>query len=96
MHLTLFTAALAPLAALAAPTSDTLYDIQTRGENLCSKYKQPPQLCTPNATISVAETAQRAYNFYKSFVVDGDARTMFSLIDSSYIVSHPAFNPDLT
>jgi hypothetical protein len=57
-----------------------------RGENLCSKYKSPPQLCTPDASVTVEETAQRAYKFYKAFVLDGDARTMFSLIDNSYIV----------
>ncbi|KAF2647370.1 hypothetical protein K491DRAFT_672161 [Lophiostoma macrostomum CBS 122681] len=91
MRLSIITAVLAPLAALAAPTGDTSYDLQTRGDNLCSKYKAPPQLCTPNATISVAETAQRAYSFYKSFVLDGDAKTMFSLIDSSYIQHHQGY-----
>jgi hypothetical protein len=75
---------LAPIAGLAAPARDI--PLQERGENLCSKYKSPPQLCTPDASITVEETAQRAYRFYKSFVLDGDARTMFSLIDNSYIV----------
>jgi len=79
-----FAAVLAPIAGLAAPVSDaSLYE---RGENLCNKYKSPPQLCTPDASVTVAETAQRAYKFYKAFVIDGDARTMFSLIDNSYIV----------
>ena len=77
-------AVLAPIAGLAAPVSDV--SLHERGENLCSKYKSPPQLCTPDSSVTVEETAQRAYKFYKAFVVDGDARTMFSLIDNSYIV----------
>lgn len=77
-------AILAPIAGLAAPASDL--PLLGRGEDLCNQYKSPPQLCTPNASVTVAETAQRAYNFYKAFVLDGDARTMFSLIDNSYIV----------
>lgn len=54
-------------------------------ENLCH-LKAPPQLCVPNASVTVAETAQRAYDFYRAFVVDGDPRKMFALIDSVYLV----------
>lgn len=72
---------LAPIAVLAAPAS---YDGQLdKRENLCH-LKSPPVLCTPNATVTVEETAQRAYQFYRAFVVDGDPRTMFSLIDNVY------------
>jgi len=74
----------APMAGLAAPAMSVGHSI--RGDNLCNQYKSPPQLCTPNATVSVEETALRAYKFYKAFVVDGDARTMFSLIDNVYTV----------
>lgn len=82
---TFFAAAItAPLATMAAPTMNVALD--TRGENLCNQYKSPPQLCTPSDNVTVEETAQRAYKFYKAFVVDGDARTMFSLIDNQYIV----------
>ncbi|KAI1426145.1 hypothetical protein F5Y12DRAFT_744172 [Xylaria sp. FL1777] len=88
----LVTAILAPIS-LAAPTGDLslrsgLFD---KRENLCN-LSAPPALCQPNATISVEETAQRAYNFYRAFVVDGDPRTMFSLIDSSYIQHHPGYS----
>ncbi|KAF2677716.1 hypothetical protein K458DRAFT_318985 [Lentithecium fluviatile CBS 122367] len=87
---TLFSiAVLAPIAGLAAPISDV--SVQERGENLCSKYKSPPQLCTPDPTVTVEETAVRAYKFYKAFVLDGDARTMFSLIDNAYIQHHPGY-----
>jgi len=79
-------AILAPIAGLAAPASDVPSD--KRGENLCNKYKSPPIICTPDPSVGVEETAQRAYNFYKAFVVDGDAKTMFSLIDSAYIVRY--------
>lgn len=76
---------LAPIAAvLAAPAS---YDGQLdKRENLCH-LKEPPVLCTPNANTTVEETAKRAYQFYRAFVVDGDPRTMFSLIDNVYKVS---------
>jgi hypothetical protein len=77
-------AIVAPIAGLAAPASEA--PSYARGENLCSQYKSPPKICTPDPTVTVAETAKRAYQFYKAFVVDGDARTMFSLIDDSYIV----------
>jgi len=80
----LFASALAPLTAFAAPTA---YDaVLDKRENLCN-LKSPPQLCTPNASVTVEETALRAYKFYRAFVVDGDPRTMFSLIDNVYKVS---------
>lgn len=83
----LVAAALAPIG-LAYPTGDISlhHDAIYKRENLCN-LSAPPALCQPNATISVEETAQRAYDFYRAFVVDGDPRKMFSLIDSSYIVS---------
>jgi hypothetical protein len=55
-------------------------------DNLCN-LKAPPTLCQPNSSITVDETALRAYKFYRAFVVDGDPKTMFSLIDSTYKVS---------
>jgi hypothetical protein len=55
-------------------------------ENLCH-LQSPPQLCTPDDSITVEETALRAYQFYRAFVVDGDPRTMFSLMDNVYLVS---------
>ena len=85
---------LAPLSALAAPAgsgSDNKdlvgFEIFKR-ENLCS-LKSPPAICKPDPTVSVEETATRAYKFYKAFVVDGDPKTMFSLIDSVYKVRQP-------
>ncbi|KAF2872821.1 hypothetical protein BDV95DRAFT_627698 [Massariosphaeria phaeospora] len=91
MHLSLLfsLAVLAPMVGLAAPVSDVA--LLERGENLCNKYKSPPQLCTPDASVTVEETAQRAYKFYKAFVIDGDARTMFSLIDNAYIQHHAGY-----
>lgn len=86
MRFSLFLTAgiLAPIAVLAAPASydGSLY----RRENLCN-LKTPPVTCQPNSSVTVEETAQRAYKFYRAFVVDGDPRTMFSLIDSVYKVS---------
>src|SRR5262245_990843 len=79
-------AILAPIVGLAAPASNV--PALKRGDNLCNQYKSPPQLCTPDPTVTVEETALRAYKFYKAFVVDGDARTMFSLIDNVYIVRY--------
>lgn len=77
---------LAPIVTLAAPARDHDGFLQQyKRENLCS-LKSPPSLCQPNSSVTVAETAERAYKFYRAFVVDGDPRTMFSLIDSSYIV----------
>lgn len=75
----LFAGVLAPLA-LAAPTGDI-----DKREDLC-KLKTPPITCQPDPTVSVEETALRAYKFYRAFVVDGDPRTMFSYIDSVYKV----------
>jgi hypothetical protein len=93
MHFALLLAAgvLAPTIGLAAPAQDVsqhdgaLY----KRDNLCS-LKAPPALCQPNATVGVEETAQRAYRFYRAFVVDGDPKTMFSLIDSVYKVNNPS------
>ena len=92
MHLlpVLTAAILAPIVGLAAPAGDApsvpqFQPLYTRGENLCS-LSAPPKLCTPNASVTVEETALRAYQFYRAFVVDGDARTMFSLIDNVYQV----------
>ncbi|KAK3986460.1 hypothetical protein QBC44DRAFT_248117 [Cladorrhinum sp. PSN332] len=88
----LSTALLAPLAAVAAPTGTdptALSDIVKR-ENLCH-LKAPPVLCTPNASVTVEETAVRAYKFYRAFVTDGDPRTMFSLIDNVYQQHHPGY-----
>jgi hypothetical protein len=83
----LVTAILAPVS-LAAPARDVSlrHEPFYKRENLCN-LSAPPALCQPDPTISVEETALRAYKFYRAFVVDGDPRTMFSLIDSSYIVS---------
>jgi len=75
---------LAPIAGFAAPAGHD--GVVTKRENLCS-LSAPPALCQPNATVTVEETALRAYQFYRAFVVDGDPRTMFSLIDSVYKVS---------
>lgn len=92
MHLfsTLVAAILAPVGVLAAPAGDAASVPQFQPlyarENLCN-LKSPPQLCTPNASVTVEETALRAYKFYRAFVVDGDPRTMFSLIDNVYQVS---------
>ncbi|KAJ8125718.1 hypothetical protein O1611_g7919 [Lasiodiplodia mahajangana] len=81
----LVTAILAPLS-LAAPAKDVSvrHEPFHKRENLCN-LSAPPALCQPDDSISVEETALRAYKFYRAFVVDGDPRTMFSLIDSSYI-----------
>lgn len=89
----LVTGIIAPIGSLAAPSSDvsarsdisSQYDFLNKRENLCN-LKAPPALCQPNASVTVDETALRAYQFYRAFVVDGDPRKMFSLIDSSYIV----------
>lgn len=88
-------ALLAPLGSLAAPAGDgtsvpQFQSLSTR-ENLCSLQK-PPQLCTPDPSVTVEETARRAYQFYRAFVVDGDPRTMFSLIDNVYLVSFSPFS----
>ncbi|KAK3322647.1 hypothetical protein B0H66DRAFT_639043 [Apodospora peruviana] len=91
----LTTSLLAPITCLAAPlvSDDDLVlrdDLIYKRENLCS-LKSPPQLCQPNSSVTPEETALRAYKFYRAFVVDGDPRTMFSLIDSSYIQHHAGY-----
>ncbi len=85
---------LAPAIGLAAPAGDisvhdpvTYDDALYKRENLCS-LKAPPALCQANSSVTVEETAQRAYKFYRAFIVDGDPKTMFSLIDSTYKVSY--------
>lgn len=92
MHLlsALTAAILAPIGSLAAPAGDAssvpqFQSIYAR-ENLCH-LQAPPQLCTPDDSVTVEETALRAYQFYRAFVVDGDPRTMFSLMDDVYLVS---------
>jgi hypothetical protein len=82
---------LAPLTSLAAPSSICDFTIHDEGlnkrDNLCS-LKTPPVLCQPNSSVTVEETAQWGYKFYRAFVVDGGPKTMFSLIDSTYKVSN--------
>ncbi|KAI2614912.1 hypothetical protein GGR54DRAFT_324046 [Hypoxylon sp. NC1633] len=79
---------LAPTLVLAAPVAH--HEGLHKRENLCN-LSAPPALCQPNATVTVEETAQRAYDFYRAFVVDGDPRKMFSLIDSVYQQHHPGY-----
>ncbi|KAF1980515.1 hypothetical protein BU23DRAFT_576421 [Bimuria novae-zelandiae CBS 107.79] len=81
---------MAPIAGLAAPANGAP-SISTRGENLCSRYQSPPKLCTPDPRVTVEETAKRAQKFFKAFVIDGDAKTMFSFIDNVYIQNHPGY-----
>ncbi|TPX17528.1 uncharacterized protein E0L32_003171 [Thyridium curvatum] len=81
---------LAPSAGLAVPLADNSLSTRAPRENLCS-LKQPPELCKPDPSVTVEETAQRAYEFYKAFVVDGDPRKMFSLIDSTYKQHHAGY-----
>lgn len=76
---------LAPITGFAYPTSEVTNGQLDKRENLCS-YKTPPVICQANSSVTVEETAARAYKFYRAFVVDGDPRTMFSLIDSTYKV----------
>lgn len=75
--------------AVAAPAKEDLTDFyenfHAKRENLCS-LKSPPVLCTPNKSVTVEETAVRAYKFYRAFIVDGDPRSMFSYIDNVYKV----------
>ncbi|PVH72647.1 hypothetical protein DL98DRAFT_470241 [Cadophora sp. DSE1049] len=84
----------APLSTLAYPAPeanlDAYYDSLNKRENLCS-LKSPPVICQPNSSVTVEETAKRAYQFYRAFVVDGDPRTMFSLIDNVYQQHHPGY-----
>lgn len=86
LSLLFYTSVLAPAIGLAAPVEQ--YEALSKRENLCN-LPAPPTLCTPDPSVTVEETAQRAYAFYRSFVVDGDPRTMFSLIDSTYTVCRP-------
>ncbi|KAF2008496.1 hypothetical protein BU24DRAFT_497939 [Aaosphaeria arxii CBS 175.79] len=79
----------APMVGLAAPTEYNDRDIEKR-ENLCH-LKEPPEICKPDPTVTVEETARRAYAFYRAFVVDGDPRKMFSLIDSVYKQNSPGY-----
>ncbi|KAI2473727.1 hypothetical protein F4781DRAFT_426963 [Annulohypoxylon bovei var. microspora] len=88
LHL-LSTGLLAPTIGLAYPAVFKNGDLSKR-ENLCN-LNAPPALCQPDPTVSVEETASRAYKFYRAFVVDGDPRTMFSLIDTSYIQHHAGY-----
>jgi hypothetical protein len=73
-------------SSLAAPAASSSLSSRAPGENLCH-LSSPPQLCVPDPNITVEETARRAYQFYRAFVVDGDPRAMFALIDDVYIVS---------
>lgn len=81
---------LGPITGLAYPTAESTVSNSNaldKRENLCS-MKTPPVICQANSSVTVAETAARAYKFYRAFVVDGDPRTMFSLIDSTYKVCY--------
>lgn len=86
LSLLFYTSVLAPAIGLAAPVAKD--DALSKRENLCN-LPAPPALCKPDPSVTVEETAKRAYAFYRSFVVDGDPRTMFSLIDSTYTVRRP-------
>lgn len=86
LPLLFYTSVLAPAIGLAAPVAQN--EALSRRENLCN-LPAPPSLCTPDPSVTAEETAKRAYAFYRSFVVDGDPRTMFSLIDSTYTVRRP-------
>lgn len=80
------TIVLAPAIGLAAPVAQN--EALSKRENLCN-LPAPPELCQPDPSVTVEETAKRAYDFYRAFVVDGDPRKMFSLIDSTYTVRRP-------
>jgi hypothetical protein len=82
----------APAAGLITSDLATQDGSLYKRENLCS-LKAPPALCQPNASVTVEETAMRAYKFYRAFVVDGDPKTMFSLIDSVYKASSGYSSP---
>ncbi|KAI3395316.1 hypothetical protein diail_1472 [Diaporthe ilicicola] len=84
------TGVLAPAIVLAAPAAQD--EALSRRENLCN-LPAPPALCKPDSSVTVEETAKRAYAFYRAFVVDGDPRTMFSFIDSTYTVRRPVLTP---
>ncbi|KAE9372819.1 hypothetical protein N431DRAFT_505125 [Stipitochalara longipes BDJ] len=88
---------LAPITSMAAPASHLLNSNSAihdeslhKRDNLCS-LKAPPSLCQPNSSVTVDETALRAYKFYRAFVIDGDPKTMFSFIDSTYKQHHPGY-----
>lgn len=85
--LLLFVGILAPITTTAAPASDHAvhYEGLSKRDNLCN-LKTPPVLCTPNSSVTVDETALRAYKYYRAFILDGDPKTMFSFIDSTYKV----------
>jgi hypothetical protein len=90
----LFASILAPFKCLASPASHlvisnpALHDVNLhKRDNLCS-LKTPPVLCQPKSSVTIDETALRAYNFFRAFVVDGDPKTMFSFIDSTYKVGY--------
>ncbi|KAI0017581.1 hypothetical protein F4780DRAFT_782212 [Xylariomycetidae sp. FL0641] len=93
--LSLSASLLAATVGLAAPSRDPVSSsLSARNlfqrDNLCN-LKAPPALCQPDAAVTVEETAQRAYDFYRAFVVDGDPEKMFSLIDDAYIQHHPGY-----
>ncbi|SPO06240.1 uncharacterized protein DNG_08929 [Cephalotrichum gorgonifer] len=79
--------AFAPIVGLAAPAGQ---DDLTKRDNLCN-LSAPPETCQPDPTVTVEETALRAYNFYRAFVLDGNPRLMFSLIDSVYKQNTPGY-----
>jgi len=90
----LFAGILAPFTCLASPASyllisnPALHDVNLhKRDNFCN-LKTPPVLCQPNSSVTIDETALRAYKFYRAFVVDGDPKTMFSFIDSTYKVGY--------
>ncbi|KAK6071551.1 hypothetical protein SCUP234_09662 [Seiridium cupressi] len=88
-------ATLVPTLSFAAPADHDaslpyLSGLHQKRGNLCN-LTMPPALCQPNPSVTVEETASRAYKFYRAFVVDGDPRTMFSLIDSTYKQHHPGY-----
>jgi hypothetical protein len=80
MHflLLLSVGALVSLASLAAPASSLAihYEGVHKRDNLCN-LKTPPVLCQPNSSVTVDETALRAYKFYRAFVVDGAENYVF-------------------
>lgn len=93
LPLLFYTSVLAPSIGLAAPVAQD--GALSKRENLCN-LPAPPALCQPDPSVTVEETAKRAYAFYRSFVVDGDPRTMFSLIDSTYTVRRASLTPIYT
>lgn len=53
------------------------------------QFEGPPCSVPAECQHYSGRDSQRAYDFYRAFVVDGDPRKMFSLIDSTYKVSYP-------